>query len=192
MEPLFFSDPSEFRKWLGKNHKNAAECWVGFYKAKSKKKGITYSEALDEALCFGWIDAVRKSLDDECWTIRFTPRKQRSIWSNINIRHIERLIKEGRMQPAGLAAYNARDDKRTGIYSFENKPKKLLPEDEKKFRKNKKAWKFFESMPPSYKRTAIFWVMSAKREETRRKRFETLIADSEGGRKIKPLRRTGE
>ena len=181
MKPTFFSSPAQFRQWLEKNHDSAAELLVGFHKKDSGKKSVTYSQALDEALCFGWIDGVRRSLDETSYTIRFTPRKPRSIWSNVNVRHVERLTKEGRMADPGLKAYALRDPKRTGIYAFENEVREFSPEFEKKFRANKPAWQFFQSEPPSIRRTCIFWVMSAKKEETRVRRLEQLIARGEQG-----------
>jgi uncharacterized protein YdeI (YjbR/CyaY-like superfamily) len=184
MQPKFFSSPEQFRRWLERNHDSAAELLVGFHKKSSNKKSITYPEALDEALCFGWIDGVRKSFDETSYTIRFTPRKPRSIWSNVNVRHVGRLKKAGRMQPAGLEAYNRRDAKRTGIYSFENRPRELSPAYEKTFRQNKAAWKFFQEQPPGYKRLMIFRTMSAKKEETRLRRLEQLIESSERGRRL--------
>lgn len=189
-ETKFFTNQQKFRQWLEKHYDTATELWVGFYKITSKNKGMTYHQAVEEALCFGWIDGIRKSLDAESYTNRFTPRKPRSNWSNINVKHIERLTKEGRMHPAGLKAYEARDDKRTGIYSFENEPKKLPPAYEKKFKANKAAWKFYESQPAGYKRITVHWVTSAKQEATREKRLAELIRDSQNGERIKLLRRT--
>lgn len=184
MKPRFFLTPTQFRQWLERNHDRETELLVGFHKKASGKKSVTYNEALDEALCFGWIDGVRKNLDETSYTIRFTPRKPRSIWSNINVNHVERLIKEGRMHAAGLEVYARRDPKRTGIYAFENRPREFAPEYEKQFRANKAAWKFFDQQPPGYKRTIIFWVMSAKQEATRMRRLERLIADSENGVRV--------
>jgi uncharacterized protein YdeI (YjbR/CyaY-like superfamily) len=184
MKPRFFPTPAQFRQWLERNYERETELLVGFHKKSSGKKSITYNEALDEALSFGWIDGVRKNLDETSYTIRFTPRKPRSIWSNVNVNHVERLIKEGRMHAAGLDAYERRDPKRTGIYAFENRPREFAPEYEKKFRANRTAWKFFEQQPPGYKRTIIFWVMSAKQEETRMRRLERLISDSEKGVRV--------
>lgn len=181
MKPKFFSSPDQFREWLAKNHDNASELLVGFHKKDSGKKSITYSQALDEALCFGWIDGVRRSLDDTSYTIRFTPRKPKSIWSNVNVRHVERLTKEGRMAEPGIKAYALRDPERTGIYAFENRPREFSPEFEKKFRANKRAWEFFQTEPPSIRRVCIFWVMSAKKEETRLRRLEQLIDSSSKG-----------
>jgi uncharacterized protein YdeI (YjbR/CyaY-like superfamily) len=178
MEPKFFTSPEKFRQWLQKNHDSANELLVGFHKKDSGKKSITYAEALDEALCFGWIDGVRKSLDETSYTIRFTPRKPKSIWSNVNVKHVERLRKEGRMAEPGLKVYAQRDPKRTGIYAFENRPKEFSPEYEKKFRANKAAWEFFQTIPPSLRNTYIFWVMGAKKEETQLHRLELLIESS--------------
>ena len=181
MEPKFFTSAEKFRQWLEKNHDRANELLLGFHKKDSGKKSITYPEALDEALCFGWIDGVRKRLDETSYTIRFTPRKPRSIWSNVNVRHVERLQKEGRMAEPGLKAYALRDPKRTGIYAFENRPKEFSPEFEKKFRANKRAWEFFQNEPPSIRKTCVFWVMSAKKEETQLRRLDQLIARSAQG-----------
>jgi uncharacterized protein YdeI (YjbR/CyaY-like superfamily) len=181
MQPKFFTTPEKFREWLERNHDSATELLLGFHKKSSGKKSVTYAEALDEALCFGWIDGVRKNLNETSYTIRFTPRKPTSIWSNINVNHVERLQKEGRMHAAGLAAYERRSPERTGIYSFENRPRELSPEYEKIFRQNKAAWKFFQEQPPGYKRLMVFRTMSAKKEETRRHRLKQLIESSEKG-----------
>lgn len=181
MKPKFFRTPEQFRQWLEKNHDKTTELFIGFYKKASGKKSITYPEALDEALCFGWIDGVRKTIDDVSYMQRFTPRKTRSIWSNVNVRHVERLQREGRMAEAGLKAYALRDPKRTGIYAFENKPREFSPEFEMKFRANKRAWEFFQSEPPSIRKVCIFWVMSAKKEETRLRRLDNLIDSSAKG-----------
>ncbi|HEY6660337.1 MAG TPA: YdeI/OmpD-associated family protein [Pyrinomonadaceae bacterium] len=181
MKAKFFSSPDQFREWLEENHDRESELLVGFHKKSSKKKSVTYAEALDEALCFGWIDGVRRNLNETSYTIRFTPRKSKSIWSLVNVRHVERLKKEGRMQPPGLEAYARRDPKRTGIYAFENAPRELSPAYEKIFRANKKAWEFFEKQPPYSKRTSIHWVMSAKKEETQVRRLKHLIENSDKG-----------
>src|SRR6185369_57876 len=159
-KPKFFKTPDEFRDWLLKNHDSKSELLIGFHKKSSSKKSITYPEALDEALCFGWIDGVRKTVDEDSYTIRFTPRKPKSIWSLVNVRHVDRLKKEGRMQASGLTAFDARDPKRTGIYSFENRPRELSREYQKILRANKQAWEFFNAQAPFYKRTIAFWVMS--------------------------------
>jgi uncharacterized protein YdeI (YjbR/CyaY-like superfamily) len=182
MKPTFFSSPEKFRRWLEQNHDRVSELLVGFHKKSSGKKSVTYAEALDEALCFGWIDGVRKNLDETSYTIRFTPRKPKSIWSNVNVNHVERLKKEGRMHAAGLEAYARRDPERTGIYAFENEPRQLSPAYEKIFRQNKKAWKFFEEkMAPSLKKVSIFWIMSAKKEETQLRRLKHVIENSDKG-----------
>ena len=181
MQPKFFSSPEKFRQWLEQNHDGATELLLGFHKKSSGKKSITYAEALDEALCFGWIDGVRKNLNETSYTIRFTPRKPTSIWSNVNVNHVERLQKEGRMHRAGLEAYERRNPERTGIYSFENRPRELAPEYEKLFRQNKAAWKFFQEQPPGYTRLMVFRTMSAKKEETRLRRLKQLIESSEKG-----------
>jgi uncharacterized protein YdeI (YjbR/CyaY-like superfamily) len=184
MEPVFFAAQTEFRKWLEKNQNSADELLVGFWKVGSGKPSMTWSESVDQALCFGWIDGIRRKLNDEAYTIRFTPRRQRSVWSRINIDKVEDLKKKGLMKPAGLAAFEKKDDKRAVIYSYENQPKELEPDYEKRFRKYKKAWDFFESQAASYRRLAIYWVMSAKQEATRRGRLEKLIAASRDGKRI--------
>jgi uncharacterized protein YdeI (YjbR/CyaY-like superfamily) len=179
----FFKSANECRRWLERNHHKATELWFGFYKKKSGKRGITYQEALDEALCFGWIDGLKKSVDEDSYTLRFTPRKPKGIWSVVNTKRAEELGKLGRMKPAGLKALAARNPERSGIYSFENEARKLSPDLEKRFKANKDAWEFFQTRPPGYQRTASFWVMSAKREETRLSRLARLIEAS--AKKIK-------
>jgi uncharacterized protein YdeI (YjbR/CyaY-like superfamily) len=175
-EPACFRTAAAFRAWLRKNHNVATELLVRLYKKHAADQGITYAEALDEALCHGWIDGVRRSLDDDSFSIRFTPRKARSIWSRVNVAHVERLTQAGRMMPGGLAAFAARDDARTGIYSFERDAMTLSPDLAKRFRADRKAWAFFTKQPPGYQRLNIFRVMSAKREETRLSRLAALIA----------------
>lgn len=184
MKPKFFSTPAQFREWLDRNHDSAGELLIGFHKNSSGKKSITYHEALDEALCFGWIDGVRRKLNETSYVQRFTPRKPRSIWSNINVAHVERLKKEKRMHASGLEAYARRDPKRTGIYSFENEPAKLAPHYEKKFRANRKAWDFFQEQAPYYKRLMIYRIMSAKKEETKIRKLEQLIEVSANGQRV--------
>jgi uncharacterized protein YdeI (YjbR/CyaY-like superfamily) len=187
MDPTFFPTPRDFRSWLAKHHASEGELWVGFYKKATGRASITWPESVDEALCFGWIDGVRRG-GEATWTIRFTPRRPKSIWSAINIKRIEELKADGRLHPAGLAAYETRDPERQKRYSHENRTSAVLaPAEERAFRANKKAWEYFSAMPPSYRRPAIWWVVSAKREETRTRRLQTLIADSAAGRKIKPL-----
>ena len=166
---------------------------MGFYKVGSGRPSITWPEAVDQALCFGWIDGVRKSLGDERYMIRFTPRKPRSIWSLVNIERVKVLTEAGMMQPSGLAAFNARSDERSARYAYEQRQEVVLSDAEKQqFRNNEKAWAFFQARPPSYQRTAIWWVISPKREETRQKRLLTLIADSAEGRTIATLTRPGK
>ena len=183
MKPKFFKVPADFHKWLEKNHDKSKELFVGFYKKASGKKSITYPEALEEALCFGWIDGVRKNIDEISYVQRFSPRKPKSIWSLINVRHVERLKTEGRMQPPGLAAYALREDKRTGVYSFENPPRELPAEYQKIFQKNKHAWEFFKNQPPYYQRTLSFYVMGAKQEATRQRRLLLLMESSANGKR---------
>lgn len=187
MKPLFFENQKQFRAWLKKNHDKETELLVGFYKVTSGKKSITWPQSVDEALCYGWIDGIRKSIDEVAYTIRFTPRKKNSIWSAVNIKKIEELTQKGLMQPPGLAAFQHRKDAKSAIYSYEKSPAVLDKQFEKKFKANKAAWAYFQSKAPSYQRTAISWVMNAKQESTRIRRMDTLIADSEQGRLIKPL-----
>ena len=190
--PTFFATPGEFRAWLEAHHATETELLVGFYKKGSKRPSITWPESVDEALCYGWIDGVRRSLGDEAYTIRFTPRKKRSVWSNVNIRRAGELIAEGRMRPAGLAAFEARTGERSGVYSFEQKDQEKVVFGEaqaRQFRADAKAWEFFQAQAPWYRRTATWWVISAKKEETRAKRLATLIADSAAGRPIRGLDR---
>jgi uncharacterized protein YdeI (YjbR/CyaY-like superfamily) len=185
MKPHYFTSPLKFHQWLEKNHAAAAELWVGFYKKSSGKPSITYPEALDEALCFGWIDGIRKSVDEERYTIRFTPRQPGSNWSNVNIKRVKELTAAGRMRPVGLAAFEARTAEKSGVYSYENRPRRLSAEYEQKFRANQQAWEFFQSQAPYYQRTACAWVMTAKKEETRLRRLTALIEDSAQGTKVK-------
>jgi uncharacterized protein YdeI (YjbR/CyaY-like superfamily) len=189
-EPRFFATPAEFRKWLAANHATAKELWVGFYKKESGRPSITWPESVDEALCVGWIDGIRKKLDDESYVIRFTPRKAQSTWSAVNIARVAELKREGRMLPAGLAAFEKRSDDRSGIYSYEQRKDATFDEAaERQFRANPEAWEFFQRQPPWYRRTATYKVSSAKREETRQKRLAQLIADSAAGRRLRELDR---
>ena len=190
MRLTFFATPSEFRAWLEQHHDDERELWVGFYKKGSGKPSITWPEAVDEALCFGWIDGIRKSIDDESYTNRFTPRKQRSNWSAINIERAKELIALGRMRPAGLKAFEARTDEKSAVYSYEQRhAAKLDRAQERQLRANAKAWEFFQSRPPSYRKAAVYWVVSAKKEETRARRLAQLIDDSAAGRTVPPLTR---
>jgi uncharacterized protein YdeI (YjbR/CyaY-like superfamily) len=181
MKPKFFSDQKEFRKWLEKNHKKETELIVGFWKVGSGKPSMTWSESVDQALCFGWIDGVRKSIDEDSYQIRFTPRKPSSIWSAVNIKKIAALKKQGLMHEAGLEAYSKRKDDKSAIYSFEKPAEEFSPAFLKQFKANKKAWKYFEELAPGYRKTSVHWVMSAKQEATQLKRLTKLIADSEAG-----------
>jgi uncharacterized protein YdeI (YjbR/CyaY-like superfamily) len=188
--PLFFESPGVFRTWLATHHAQRVELLVGFYKRGSGRPSMTWSESVDEALCFGWIDGVRRSLGADAYTIRFTPRKPTSIWSAINVDKVAQLTKLGKMQPAGLRAFAARRADKTGVYSFERAQAAALdPEQERTLRANRKACVFFDAQPPWYRRTAIHWVISAKREETRERRLRQLIDDSAAGRTIGPLTR---
>lgn len=184
MKPTFFPTPQAFRRWLEKSHGSATELWIGFYKVNSGKKGLTYAEAVDEALCFGWIDGLVKRFDDAAYMQRFTPRKTKSTWSEVNIRKVETLKKAGRMAEPGLAAYGARDPARTGLYSFENRNPAFDALCAKAFRAKRKAWDFFAAQPPGYRRIATHWVMSAKLAETRKRRLGLLISDSAAGRRV--------
>ena len=185
----FFATPEAFREWLNKNHESETELLVGFYKKDSGKPSITWPESVDEALSFGWIDGKRKTIDEISYTIRFTPRKATSNWSAVNVKRMAVLIAEGRVRPAGLAAWEKRAPEKTGIYSYENrKSAKLDPAAEREFRRNKKAWANFQAEAPSYRQLAIWWIVTAKREETRRSRLARLIDDSAHGRRILPAR----
>jgi uncharacterized protein YdeI (YjbR/CyaY-like superfamily) len=176
MKPKFFKSPDEFREWLEKNHTKATELLVGYYKVHTGKPSLTWSQSVDVALCFGWIDGIRPWGDEERYAIRFTPRKPRSRWSRININKVAELTKAGLMRPAGLAAFDKRDKADIG-YSIKDRSNVFPAAYEKRFKASKKAWKYFSSQTPSRQRTAIFWIASPKREETRKKRLETLIAD---------------
>jgi uncharacterized protein YdeI (YjbR/CyaY-like superfamily) len=184
MKPTFFPTPAAFRKWLETNHPSATELLVGFYKKDSGKPSITWPESVDQALCFGWIDGVRRRIDDVSYSIRFTPRKQISNWSAINIARVAELTRLGLMRPAGLRAFEQRREDKPAIYAYENALRTLDPADEKTFRANRKAWKFFNAQAPSYRRVCIYWVTSAKKVETRARRLATLISDSANGEKV--------
>jgi uncharacterized protein YdeI (YjbR/CyaY-like superfamily) len=184
LKTTFFKTPAAFRKWLEAHHASAAELWVGFYKKGSGKPGISWPEAVDEALCFGWIDGIRKSIDEESYKIRFTPRKPRSIWSAVNIKRAKELDAQGLMQPAGLKAFDARQENRSGIYSYEQRTAELPGDYDKRLKKNAAAWKFFHGQTSSYRKAANWWVVSAKKEETRLKRLDKLIEHSAQGQLI--------
>ncbi len=190
MKPTFFATPAEFRAWLEQHHAAAQELLVGFYKKDSGRPSITWPESVDQALCFGWIDGVRRRIDDVSYTIRFTPRKATSIWSAVNIRRVQELEKLGLMQPAGRKAFQARAEEKSAIYAYEQKQDaRLTGPYEKRFKANKKAWAFFQAQAPWYQRTASWWVISAKQEKTREKRLATLMEDSENGRTLRQLTR---
>ena len=184
MNPKFFKTPPDFRKWLTANHTTAKELWVGFYKKDSGKPSITWPESVDEALCFGWIDGLRKSIDGESYKIRFTPRKPSSTWSAVNIRNVQELIKQKRMEPAGLKAFEARRENRSGIYSYEQRSADLVEPYLGRMKRNKAAWNFFESQPAGYRKQMNWWVLSARQEETRLKRLDRLIEESAQGRRL--------
>ena len=185
MTPTFFRTPADFRSWLDRHHAAEKELWVGFYKVKSGKKGMVYRGALDEALCYGWIDGLVRRVDEESYAQRFTPRKKDSTWSLVNIRRVKELIANGRMHAAGLAAFEGRDEKKAGLYSFEQSQVRLAPAFARQLKANPAARAFFEAQPPGYRRLATWWVMSAKKDETRARRFVTLLDDSAAGRRIK-------
>ena len=189
-DPAFFETPDAFRRWLAKNHATKTELRVGFYKTKTGTKSITWSESVDEALCYGWIDGVRKGISADAYEIRFTPRKATSIWSNVNVKKVAALEAEGRMQPAGRAAFARRLESKTGIYGHDRATEAVLPAAwQKEFEAKKKAWAWFAACPPGYRKIAIHVVMSAKKEETRRRRFESLLVCSSEGRKLDQLAR---
>jgi uncharacterized protein YdeI (YjbR/CyaY-like superfamily) len=189
MEPTFFATPADFRAWLERHHESHSELIVGFHKRGSGRPSITWPEAVDQALCFGWIDGVRRRIDDASYSIRFTPRKARSTWSAVNIKRMKELVDEGLVAPAGMAAFERRADDRSAIYSYEQrKAAKLEPDQERRLRADERAWAFFDAQPPSYRRAAIHWVTSAKKPETRDRRLAQLIECSAAGEPVPPLR----
>ena len=186
----FFANPAEFRAWLEAHHADARELWVGFYKKGTGRPSVTWPKAVDQALCFGWIDGVRIGIDAERYANRFTPRAARSTWSAVNIKRVGELIEQGLMRPAGLKAFEARTEENSGIYSYEQGDNAALGDEfERRFQANEVAWRFFQAQPPGYRRTAIWWVVSAKKEETRHRRLATRIDDSAHGRTIALLTR---
>jgi uncharacterized protein YdeI (YjbR/CyaY-like superfamily) len=187
-EPIYFESPAAFRAWLEEHHETETEVWVGIWKKATGRQGLNWSQAVDEALCFGWIDGIAKRVDAESHMQRFTPRRPSSNWSAINIANVERLRAEGRMRPAGEAAFARRRDDKTAIYSYEQrKNPQLEPEEQAQLEADAAAWAYFSARPPSYRRQATWWVISAKKPATRARRLATLIADSAAGRPIKPL-----
>ena len=179
-----FATPAELRNWFAENHTDSQELWVGFHKKGSGKPSISWPESVDEALCVGWIDGIRKGLDADSYVIRFTPRRRSSIWSVVNVNRVTVLTAEGRMQAAGLAAFAARSHTKTGIYAFEQEKPALTSADIRAFKKNKAAWRFFEAQPPGYRQQMSWRVTSAKREETRTKRLQQLIEASAAGLRL--------
>ncbi|MEP6822608.1 MAG: YdeI/OmpD-associated family protein [Chthoniobacterales bacterium] len=189
-KPLFFATPKDLRAWLRANHQSATEQWVGFYRKDSGRPSITWPESVDEALCVGWIDGLRKGVDAASYMIRFTPRKKASTWSAVNIARVAELTREKRMRPAGLKAFEQRTKAKSGIYAYEQRQQATLdPAAEKSFRAETAAWGFFRAQPAGYRKTAIWWVVSGKRTETRAKRLATLMQDSKTGVRLKQLRR---
>ncbi len=189
MKPTFFKSSTELRKWFEKNHKIEKELLLGYYKKATGKPSVDWSQSVDEALCFGWIDGIRKSIDDESYCIRFTPRKPNSHWSDVNIKKVAELKTKGLMKPEGITAFEKIEASNAGQFSYEQKIVKLDKEYERRIKSNKKAWKYFSGkLAPSYKKQSIHWVMSAKKEETRLRRLKVLIESSEQELKIPPLR----
>lgn len=191
-EGNYFDSPEDFRDWLKTNHNRETEIWLGYYKKDAPIQGIGYKESVDAALCFGWIDGIVKSIDQHRYCRRFTPRKKNSIWSQVNIRRYCELKEMGLVHPAGAKVFDARDERRQNLYSFEQEKHELGSAFEKKFKAKKTAWKNFHAMTPSYRKAATWWVVSAKQESTRLNRLDILIENSQNGRKIPLLRRTGE
>jgi uncharacterized protein YdeI (YjbR/CyaY-like superfamily) len=184
LKPKFFRAPDDFRTWLEKNHATATELWVGFYKKDSGKPSITWPESVDQALCFGWIDGIRKGVDEISYQIRFTPRRRGSIWSATNIKGAKELTRQKQMQPAGLKAFAARIENKSGIYSYEQRSTELSEPYAKLLKKNKAAWNFFEKQPPSYRKMIGWWIISAKKEETRMIRLTRLISECAKGKRL--------
>ena len=183
VKPTFFKTEADFRHWLEANHQATPELLVGFWKKSSGKPSIDWPQARDQALCFGWIDGLRKSMGEDAYTIRFTPRRKGSIWSKVNVERYEALKAAGLMTPAGTRAYDENKHK-SGVYAYENAQKELTPEEEQRFRGNRAAWADWEQRPPSYRRSALYWITSAKKPETRAKRLAELIAVSAEGRRL--------
>src|SRR5687768_4561744 len=183
MDPIFFATPADFRAWLEKHHETADQLLVGFWKKHTGKPSIDWPQARDQALCFGWIDGVRRSLGEDAYTIRFTPRRKGSIWSKVNVERFAALTAQGLMTPAGERAFEENKHK-SGLYSYEKPLASLAAEEENLFRGNKAAWSYWESQPPGYRKLVLNWITTAKRPETRSKRLTTLIADSAAGRRI--------
>ncbi len=184
MKATRFATAGEYRKWLASNHDKADEILLKFYEKGSRKPSLTIQEAVEQALCFGWIDGILRNTGPDSFVLRFTPRRKGSLWSEVNTRRAKELIKRGLMQPAGLKAFEERDVKKTRLYSYAQRGKGLSKELEVAFKKHRDAWNFFNSQPPGYQRTITFWVMAAKRQETRQKRLDRLIAVSEHEQRV--------
>lgn len=184
MKPKFFKSQEEFREWLREHHDKRGELIVGFYKVSSDKPSMTWPESVDQAICFGWIDGIRRKIDEESYSIRFTPRRPDSTWSKVNIAKVAKLKKEGLMRPAGLRAYEKRTEERSGTYSYEGKAPNFSKEFRDEFRKNKKAWEHYRAQPPYARKMSEKWVMSAKMEKTRERRLAKVIDACEKGEKL--------
>lgn len=189
MEPVFFEDPAAFRAWLEAHHASTAELWVGFHKKSTGRPSMTWPESVDEALCWGWIDGLRRSWDEDSYVIRFTPRRTGSVWSARNLERIDALVAEGRVAEPGRAAWERRRVDRTRRYSFEQDEVEFPPDLARRFRAERTAWRWFRAQSESYRKTVTWWVISAKREATRTRRLEQLIEDCAAGRRIKQMRR---
>ncbi len=189
MNPEFFPTQKDFRQWLEEHHDKVDELWVGYYKKATGTPSITWPESVDEALCFGWIDGIRKSIDEASYKIRFTPRRPGSLWSAVNLKRVAELIELDLMRPAGTAVFEKRDVKKIERYSYERESVRINPGYEKKIKENPEAWAFFQKLPPSAKKATVWWLMSAKREETRLRRLDVLIQCSQEGQRIPSLRR---
>ena len=184
---IFFETPAELRAWFEANHESATQLWLGYHRKRTGRPSVTWQEVVDQELCFGWIDSVRYSLDGDRSAQRITPRRSGSVWSAINIKRFQELEQMGMVHPNGRAAFDKRDEARSRIYSYENRSRGFDAATEAAFRKNRTAWKFFEAQAPSYRRTASFWVMSAKRDETKKRRLEKLIATSRAAQRLAPF-----
>ena len=188
MEPIYFTRAADWRAWLQAHHEEEAEVYVGFYKRSTGRPSLTWSEAVDEALCFGWIDGVRRGVDDERYTNRFTPRKPTSNWSAVNVEKVRRLEAAGKMTAAGRAAFERRRDDRVAVYSYEQRYQATFePVAERRFKANRRAWSYWQDQTPSYRASATYWAVSAKKPQTRERRLTKLIEDSEAGRTVPPL-----
>lgn len=183
MNPIFFENSQAFRRWLEENHTTGKELIVGYYKVSTGKPSMSWSDSVDQALCFGWIDGIRRSIDEESYCIRFTPRNPKSIWSAVNIKKAEQLIASGQMTPAGLKLFEMRKEEKAEVYTYENKVETFPPEVEERFKQNEKAWAFFSKQAPSYRKAVIYWIMSAKQKATFEKRLAQLIDSCEKGKK---------